>query len=70
MDWSYEESLKYLHGMPRTRSRPGIDRMLRFCGYLGNPHLKLSGRFLHVAGTNGKGSACAMLTSDFTGGWT
>ncbi len=63
MDWSYEESLKYLHGMPRTRSRPGIDRMLRFCGYLGNPHLKLSGRFLHVAGTNGKGSACAMLTS-------
>lgn len=60
---TYEESLNFLHSMPRIRSKPGVDRMLRFCAYLGNPQRKLSGRFLHVAGTNGKGSACAMLTS-------
>lgn len=60
---TYEESLNFLHSMPRIRSKPGIDRMLRLCAYLGNPQRKLSGRFLHIAGTNGKGSACAMLTS-------
>lgn len=35
-----------------------LDRVLRLLGDLGNPHLKLPPA-IHVAGTNGKGSACA-----------
>jgi dihydrofolate synthase / folylpolyglutamate synthase len=35
-----------------------LDRMLRLLGALGNPQLKLP-PVIHVAGTNGKGSACA-----------
>src|SRR5689334_5339260 len=35
-----------------------LDRVLRLLGDLGNPHLKLP-PVIHVAGTNGKGSACA-----------
>src|SRR6202051_297751 len=35
-----------------------LDRMLRLLGDLGNPQLKLP-PVIHVAGTNGKGSACA-----------
>src|SRR5579862_9332279 len=35
-----------------------LDRILRLLAALGNPHLKLA-PVIHVAGTNGKGSACA-----------
>ena len=35
-----------------------LDRILRLLGDLGNPQLKLP-PVIHVAGTNGKGSACA-----------
>src|SRR3954468_5423080 len=35
-----------------------LDRILRLLANLGNPHLRLP-PVIHVAGTNGKGSACA-----------
>jgi dihydrofolate synthase / folylpolyglutamate synthase len=38
-----------------------LERMRVLLGALGNPHLE--GRFVHVAGTNGKGSTCAMIES-------
>jgi len=38
-----------------------LSRMLRILAGLGNPHKKL--RFLHVAGTKGKGSTCHMLAA-------
>src|SRR5262249_43185103 len=37
------------------------DRITKLLAALGNPHR--SGRFIHVAGTNGKGSTCAMIES-------
>ena len=37
-----------------------LDRILRLLGHLGNPHLRLP-PVIHVAGTNGKGSACAFM---------
>src|SRR3954463_674273 len=37
-----------------------LDRILRLLGDLGNPHLRLP-PVIHVAGTNGKGSACAFM---------
>jgi dihydrofolate synthase / folylpolyglutamate synthase len=38
-----------------------LERMRVLLMELGNPHLR--GRFVHVAGTNGKGSTCAMIES-------
>ena len=38
-----------------------LERMRVLLTELGNPHLR--GRFVHVAGTNGKGSTCAMIES-------
>ncbi|MBO4364797.1 MAG: bifunctional folylpolyglutamate synthase/dihydrofolate synthase, partial [Eggerthellaceae bacterium] len=47
---------------PRWRSsRPGLERIAELMGRLGNPQDSL--RFVHVAGTNGKGSTCAFLAS-------
>lgn len=39
----------------------GLENTLKLAGFVGNPQQKL--RFVHVAGTNGKGSTCAMLES-------
>ncbi len=41
--------------------RLGLDRMRQFLGLLGEPHLAAPA--VHVAGTNGKGSVCAMVTA-------
>ncbi len=41
-----------------------LSRMFRMLSFFGNPHLKLP-PVIHVAGTNGKGSTCAMLRSIF-----
>ena len=47
---------------PRWRSsRPGLERIADLMERLGNPQESL--RFVHVAGTNGKGSTCAFLAS-------
>jgi dihydrofolate synthase/folylpolyglutamate synthase len=40
---------------------PGLDRTLELCRDLGNPQDSL--KFIHIAGTNGKGSTSAMLDS-------
>ena len=61
---NYEQALDYIHSVNTTFCKPGTDRIRALCGALGNPQDKL--RFVHVAGTNGKGSFCAMLTSILT----
>ena len=45
--------------------KPGLERITKMMTYLGNPQDKL--KFVHVAGTNGKGSTCTMLASILTG---
>lgn len=47
--------------MPRFSDKPTLERMGMILDSLGNPHKKL--KFIHVAGTNGKGSVCVMLES-------
>ncbi len=54
---TYEDALAYIHATLRFGSRPGLSRIARLAAYLGDPQKKL--RFVHVAGTNGKGSTCA-----------
>ena len=56
-----DDAIAYIHSNTWTRHAAGLDRMHELCQRLGNPQQSL--RFLHVAGTNGKGSTCAMLDS-------
>ncbi len=58
---NYTESLAYIHGINKTFCNPGLDRTRELCRLLGSPEKNL--KFVHVAGTNGKGSFCAMLSS-------
>lgn len=58
---TYKEALEYIHGVSWTFCKPGLDRTRELCAALGNPQDEL--KFIHVAGTNGKGSFCSMLDS-------
>lgn len=55
----YEDACNLLKASAGLGSRPGLYNITRLCALLGNPQDSL--RFIHVAGTNGKGSTCAML---------
>ena len=58
---NYEQALEYIHSVNWTFCKPGLERIETLCQALGNPQKHL--RFIHVAGTNGKGSTSAMLAS-------
>ena len=53
-----EEALQYIHSMHTLGNHPGLDHTRALLAALGNPQNAY--RCLHVAGTNGKGSFCAM----------
>jgi len=56
-----EQSLNYIHGLYRKGTKPSLSRVRLLLEALGNPHEKL--KFVHIAGTNGKGSTAAMTAS-------
>ena len=58
---TYEEALQYIHSVNWVGSKLGLERTRELLGRLGDPHKKL--KFIHIAGTNGKGSTAAMLAS-------
>ncbi len=58
---TYKEALAYIHAVNWTFCKPGLERINALCDALGNPQERL--RFIHVAGTNGKGSFCAMTAA-------
>ena len=58
---NYDEALEYIHGISWTFCKPGLERISALCEALGHPERGL--KFVHVAGTNGKGSFCSMLES-------
>lgn len=58
---TYQEALNYIHGVSNFFCKPGLDRIRELCEGLGNPQNEL--KFIHVGGTNGKGSFCAMTDS-------
>lgn len=58
---NYEQALKYIHSVNWTFCKPGLERIEKLCKEFGNPQNSL--KFVHVAGTNGKGSFCSMLDS-------
>ena len=58
---NYEEAIQYIHSVNWTFCKPGLERISELCEGLNNPQNTL--KFIHVAGTNGKGSFCSMLSS-------
>lgn len=58
---TYNEALDYIHSVGWLGSRPGLSRTVELLRRLGNPEQEL--KFVHVAGTNGKGSTCACIAS-------
>ena len=58
---NYSEALSYIHSINWQWSKPGLSRTQELLKMLGNPEKSL--KFIHIAGTNGKGSTAAMLAS-------
>ena len=58
---NYTEAIQYIHSVNWMFCNPGLDRVKTLCRALGDPQDSL--KFIHVAGTNGKGSFCSMLDS-------
>ena len=58
---NYQEALNYINGTRWMGSKPGLSRTEELLERLGRPQDKL--KFVHIAGTNGKGSCAAMLAS-------
>lgn len=57
----YEEALEYMEAVSRFGIVPGLDGIRELCRRLGNPQNEL--KFVHIAGTNGKGSALAYIST-------
>ena len=58
---TYSETIKFLYHLRWFGAKLGLSNTLKLAALAGNPQDSL--RFIHVAGTNGKGSTCAMLES-------
>ena len=58
---NYAEAIQFLYGLRLFGAKFGLENTFKLAALAGNPQSQL--RFIHVAGTNGKGSTCAMLES-------
>ena len=56
-----QEAIEYIHSFFWKGSIPGLSRTEELLRRMGNPEKKL--KFVHIAGTNGKGSTAAMTAS-------
>mgnify|MGYP001455662525 CR=1 FL=1 len=58
---NYQEAMKYMEKVGTYGIVPGLDSIRELCRRLGNPQDEL--KFVHIAGTNGKGSTLAYISS-------
>ena len=58
---TYNEAVEYMNSTAWFGAKPGLERMEKLASAIGDPQKKL--RFVHIAGTNGKGSCAAMTAS-------
>ncbi|MCL1830702.1 MAG: Mur ligase family protein, partial [Oscillospiraceae bacterium] len=58
---NYQQAVEFIHSIPWGDKKLGLDRIAKLLEVMGNPQKTL--KFIHVAGTNGKGSICEMTTS-------
>lgn len=59
MTTQYDDAIAWIHSRLRLGIKPGLERMTYLLTQLGHPEQK--NRWVHVAGTNGKGSTVAYL---------
>lgn len=59
--FTYNDAVKLLTSSGKFRISLGLERISNILNLLGNPQDKLE--FIHVAGTNGKGSVCSIISS-------
>lgn len=58
---NYKEAIEYVEDLQRYGSVPGLSSIRQLCMRLDNPQNKL--KFVHIAGTNGKGSVLAYVSN-------
>ena len=58
---TYSAAIEFLYDLRTFGAKFGLANTFKLAALAGNPQDRL--RFIHVAGTNGKGSTCAMLES-------
>lgn len=58
---NYNEALEYIHGINWQSREPGLKRINELLDKMSHPEREL--KFIHIAGTNGKGSTAAMLAA-------
>lgn len=58
---NYKEAMEYIEDINKYGSALGLENMRELCERLGNPQEEL--RFVHIAGTNGKGSVLAYIST-------
>lgn len=58
---NYREAMEYVESLQQYGSVLGLDNMQELCNRLGNPQKEL--KFVHIAGTNGKGSVLAYVST-------
>ncbi len=58
---TYAQALSYIHSVSGVFCKPGLERITELCSGLGNPQNRL--KFIHIGGTNGKGSVSSMTAS-------
>ena len=58
---NYNEALEYVESLNQYGIVPGLDSIKELCRRLGNPQDTL--KFVHIAGTNGKGSVLAYVST-------
>jgi dihydrofolate synthase / folylpolyglutamate synthase len=65
---NYAEAVQYLYSLGNEvqTAKLGLERITRLLDALGAPHRAC--KFVHVAGTNGKGSTCAMIEAGLRAG--
>ena len=65
---NYGAAIDFLYGLRLFGAKFGLENTFQLARLTGDPQKRL--RFIHVAGTNGKGSTCAMLESVYRqAGW-
>lgn len=63
---TYEEAVSYIESVPKFTKKNKPENTVEMIERLGRPERKM--KVIHVAGTNGKGSVCAFLSSMLTAG--
>lgn len=64
MEKEFQNAIEYLDSLTALGWKPGLERFTELCRRLESPHERV--KFVHVSGTNGKGSTTAMISAILT----